>query len=37
MFNVDLQPLIKQIELFTQAQEKTNNLLKEIKEILSRK
>lgn len=37
MFNVDLQPLIKQIELFTQTQQETNNLLKEIKEILSRK
>ncbi len=37
MFDVNLDPLIHQIESFTQAQEKTNQLLLEIKEILIKK
>jgi len=37
MFNVNLEPLIHQIKLFTQAQEKTNQLLLEIKELLTKK
>lgn len=36
MFNINLEPLIQQITSFTQAQEKTNQLLLEIKELLTK-
>ena len=37
MFNVNLEPLIQQIKLFTQAQQETNQLLLEIKKLLTKK
>ena len=36
MFNVNLEPLIQQIKQFTQAQQETNKLLLEIKELLKK-
>jgi len=37
MFNVNLEPLINQIKEFNQNQLKTNQLLTEIKELLTKK
>ena len=37
MFNLNLEPLIQQIKSFTLAQEKTNQLLLEIKQLLTKK
>jgi len=37
MFNINLEPLIQQIKSFTQAQQETNKLLLEIKELLTKK
>lgn len=37
MFNLPLEPLIQQIKSFTLAQQQTNQLLLEIKELLTKK
>ena len=37
MFNFNLEPLINQIKEFNQNQVKTNELLTEIKELLTKK